>query len=117
MKPIRCSNGGLVVQVPPGGRRLCGCGTWLSADDDATPEVLPLEADLAKLSESRAEIDGIAATHVNKLAEGRDVLARALEADLERLSRSRADIDNLAASHVNHLAAGPDVLKVSVENV
>jgi MoxR-like ATPase len=34
MKPIRCGNCGLVVQVPPGGRRLCGCGAWLSADDE-----------------------------------------------------------------------------------
>ena len=34
MKPIRCDNCGLVVQVPPGGRRLCGCGAWLSADDE-----------------------------------------------------------------------------------
>ena len=51
MKPIRCSNCGLVVQVPPGGRRLCGCGAWLSADagdgrrDDVGVPVL--EADLA----------------------------------------------------------------------
>ena len=34
MKPIRCGNCGLVVQVPPGGRRLCGCGAWLSADEE-----------------------------------------------------------------------------------
>src|SRR5437868_3318768 len=34
MKPIRCGNCGLVVQVMPGGRRLCGCGAWLSADDE-----------------------------------------------------------------------------------
>src|SRR5947208_16778598 len=33
MIPIRCRNCGLLVQVPPGGRRLCGCGSWLSAAD------------------------------------------------------------------------------------
>ena len=32
---IRCKTCGLVVQVPPGGRRLCGCGTWLSGDENA----------------------------------------------------------------------------------
>src|SRR5436309_4465652 len=34
---IRCKNCGLVVQVPSGGRRLCGCGGWLSADDADEP--------------------------------------------------------------------------------
>jgi MoxR-like ATPase len=30
---VQCQNCGLTVQVPAGGRRLCGCGTWLSAKD------------------------------------------------------------------------------------
>jgi MoxR-like ATPase len=34
MKPVQCPNCGLTVQVPPGGRRLCGCGNWLSADPE-----------------------------------------------------------------------------------
>src|SRR5437870_585334 len=33
MPPVQCQNCGLIVQVPEGGRRLCGCGTWLSADE------------------------------------------------------------------------------------
>src|SRR5438309_11421810 len=33
MPPVQCQNCGLIVQVPDGGRRLCGCGTWLSADE------------------------------------------------------------------------------------
>src|SRR5262245_29565916 len=33
MPNIRCKTCGLLVQVPEGGRRLCGCGTWLSAAD------------------------------------------------------------------------------------
>src|SRR5436853_1987458 len=32
MPNIRCKTCGLMVQVPEGGRRLCGCGTWLSTD-------------------------------------------------------------------------------------
>src|SRR5204862_199000 len=33
MPNIRCKTCGLLVQVPAGGRRLCGCGTWLSGDE------------------------------------------------------------------------------------
>src|SRR5262245_44149858 len=33
MPNIRCKSCGLMVQVPAGGRRLCGCGAWLSGDD------------------------------------------------------------------------------------
>jgi MoxR-like ATPase len=40
MPNIRCKNCGLSVQVPSGGRRLCGCGAWLSGDD-VEPEPLP----------------------------------------------------------------------------
>jgi MoxR-like ATPase len=46
MPAIQCRNCGLVVQVPEGGRRLCGCGTWLSADD--VPEAEPIVADAAE---------------------------------------------------------------------
>ncbi len=42
MPPVQCQNCGLVVQVPAGGRRLCGCGSWLSSDEPvAVAEVLP----------------------------------------------------------------------------
>jgi MoxR-like ATPase len=44
---IRCTTCGLSVQVPSGGRRLCGCGTWLSADEppvlEAVEEPIPIE--------------------------------------------------------------------------
>src|SRR3954466_14830557 len=46
MIPVRCRNCGLLVQVPKGGKRLCGCGTWLSAESDAGFEVV-LEGDEA----------------------------------------------------------------------
>jgi MoxR-like ATPase len=60
---IRCTNCGLLVQVPPGGRRLCGCGTWLSADapkQAAPPPVLdpiPFEA-IPLASEEPATVAG-----------------------------------------------------------
>jgi MoxR-like ATPase len=41
MPNVRCKTCGLLVQVPEGGRRLCGCGTWLSGDAVTTLE--PIE--------------------------------------------------------------------------
>jgi MoxR-like ATPase len=32
---VQCQNCGLMVQVPRGGRRLCGCGNWLTGEDVA----------------------------------------------------------------------------------
>jgi MoxR-like ATPase len=43
MPNIRCKNCGLTVQVPAGGRRLCGCGSWLSGDDVPVAEVVEAE--------------------------------------------------------------------------
>src|SRR5438552_5022814 len=84
MKPIRCSNCGLVVQVPPGGRRLCGCGTWLSADDDAAPEVLPLEADLAAVERLTALCRKLLAESAKVIVGQRDVLEQILVTVLAR---------------------------------
>src|SRR5262249_24527869 len=39
-----CKNCGLLVQVPPGGRRLCGCGAWLSGEEPITVAEPVLEA-------------------------------------------------------------------------
>jgi MoxR-like ATPase len=39
MPNIRCKNCGLLVQVPAGGRRLCGCGSWLSGETAEAPAV------------------------------------------------------------------------------
>jgi MoxR-like ATPase len=57
MPNIRCKNCGLQVQVPPGGRRLCGCGSWLSGDDVPVVEPLP-EVGEAVPSESWPRIEG-----------------------------------------------------------
>jgi MoxR-like ATPase len=40
---IRCKNCGLMVQVPAGGRRLCGCGAWLSGEQQTRQvEAIPV---------------------------------------------------------------------------
>jgi MoxR-like ATPase len=57
MPTIRCKNCGLPVQVPAGGRRLCGCGAWLSGDEPAIEVVEPvLEAD--EVAEPWPRIEG-----------------------------------------------------------
>jgi MoxR-like ATPase len=61
MPNIRCKNCGLMVQVPAGGRRLCGCGTWLSADDPAPEPILEEEEPVlleAAPAESWPRIEG-----------------------------------------------------------
>src|SRR5829696_4204504 len=45
MPNIRCRSCGLMVQVPAGGRRLCGCGAMLSADEAPTYRPAPVEED------------------------------------------------------------------------
>ena len=58
--------------------------------DDRSLLSQTLEADLAKLAESRSSIDGLVAGQVEKLAEGRDILKRALEADLNTIKSAIA---------------------------
>ncbi len=60
---VQCHNCGLVVQVPAGGRRLCGCGTWLSADD--VPEVVAAPAAVAGERWPRIEGDLSAIERLN----------------------------------------------------
>jgi hypothetical protein len=43
MPNIRCKTCGLMVQVPEGGRRLCGCGTWLSGAGDEAELLEPID--------------------------------------------------------------------------
>jgi len=52
---IRCRNCGLVVQVPAGGRRLCGCGTWLSGEDTMPVAEPILEEEPATLEAAPTE--------------------------------------------------------------
>jgi MoxR-like ATPase len=44
---VKCSNCGLVVHIPVGGKRLCGCGTWLAGEK-------PVEAAEVELVEEQA---------------------------------------------------------------
>ncbi len=48
MPNIRCKTCGLSMQVPAGGRRMCGCGAWLSGDDDSPPVEAALEPTAAQ---------------------------------------------------------------------
>jgi MoxR-like ATPase len=66
MPSVQCPNCGLVVQVPAGGRRSCGCGTWLAAD-----EPLPVvEAEPAEAPNERwPRIDGDMAS-IERLSDG-----------------------------------------------
>src|SRR5712675_1497608 len=40
MPSVQCPQCGLVVQVPLEGRRLCGCGNWLSSDEPVLVEAV-----------------------------------------------------------------------------
>lgn len=55
MPNIRCKTCGLLVQVPESGRRLCGCGTWLSADEIVALEPLEEEPIVATAAASSKE--------------------------------------------------------------
>src|ERR1700676_5135943 len=63
MPSVQCQNCGLVIQVPVGGRRLCGCGTWLSSDDPAPAAEIVLEPVAERWP--RIEGDGAAIERLN----------------------------------------------------
>jgi MoxR-like ATPase len=58
MPSVQCRNCGLVVQVPPGGRRLCGCGAWLSGEGDTVGLAPSAEPVLTGAGESWPRIEG-----------------------------------------------------------
>jgi len=63
-----------VVQVPPGGRRLCGCGAWLSSTDD--PGSVPVLTDPVAAAESNwPKIEGELAA-IERLNDGYRRLTR-----------------------------------------
>jgi MoxR-like ATPase len=85
MKQIRCSNCGLVVQVPPAGRRLCGCGAWLSADSEEALDVIPVpETDLAAIERLTATCRKLLAETAKVIVGQREVLEQLLLAVLAR---------------------------------
>src|SRR5437870_11462655 len=57
---VKCTKCGLIVQVPVGGRRLCGCGNWLSADEVlVVPEAEPVLDDLTKWPRIEGDLSAI----------------------------------------------------------
>src|SRR5437879_4136928 len=72
---VKCHNCGLTVQVPPGGRRLCGCGTWLSGDKPA--EVVELEPTVEPAGVAYPRIEGDLAA-IERLNDGYRRITREL---------------------------------------
>jgi MoxR-like ATPase len=73
---VRCHTCGLLVSVPAGGRRLCGCGTWLSgeptpvvADVEEIEEIEEVESAPAEADERWPRIEGDLAA-IERLNEG-----------------------------------------------
>jgi MoxR-like ATPase len=58
MPSVQCRNCGLVVQVPPGGRRLCGCGAWLSGEGETVGLAPVAEPAVAPGDENWPKIEG-----------------------------------------------------------
>jgi MoxR-like ATPase len=57
---VQCSKCGLTVQVPIGGRRLCGCGTWLSAEEPVDlVEAEPALDDMSKWPRIEGDLSAI----------------------------------------------------------
>jgi MoxR-like ATPase len=127
MKPIRCNNCGLVVQVPPAGRRLCGCGAWLSADDeDDVLEVMPVETDIEAVERLTATCRKLLAETAKVIVGQRDVLEQLLLAILARghcllvgvpglaktlMIRTVADAMNLSFSRIQFT---PDLMPTDI---
>jgi len=91
MKTIRCDHCGLTVQVPPGGRRLCGCGNWLYAPEeeperadssleleDVEPDYPRLEGDLASVERLKEGSHRILAECAKLIVGQNDVLEQLL---------------------------------------
>jgi len=84
MSTLRCGNCGLIVQVPPGGRRLCGCGKWLAADVEAVETAEVPEADLAAVERLTGACRRLLAECGKVIVGQRDVLEQVLLAILAR---------------------------------
>jgi MoxR-like ATPase len=58
MPSVKCHNCGLFVQVPEGGRRLCGCGAWLSGEEPVALELAETEVEPQVVPDSWPRIEG-----------------------------------------------------------
>src|SRR3984957_8193053 len=55
----RCNKRELLVQVPPGGKRLCGCGTWSAAEEPAVAAEMATPAGLAQWPRIEGDLSAI----------------------------------------------------------
>jgi len=58
MPNIRCKTCGLSMQIPAGGRRMCGCGAWLSDNDDEDQLAVVEDAEEPSATQPWPRIDG-----------------------------------------------------------
>src|SRR4051812_19319568 len=85
MNAVRCGNCGLVVQVQSGNRRLCGCGTCLTADSEPGPmDGESPDADLAAVERLMAGCRRLLAETGKVIIGQRDVLEQILLSILAR---------------------------------
>lgn len=56
---VKCHKCGLVVQVPSGGRRLCGCGTWLAGEEVVEVELAEPAEDLRQWPKIEGDLSAI----------------------------------------------------------
>src|SRR5260370_90562 len=59
MTSVQCQNCGLTVQVPAGGRRLCGCGSWLSSDEPVAVAVEEPSTDEAQWPRIEGDLSAV----------------------------------------------------------
>jgi MoxR-like ATPase len=59
MSSVQCQNCGLTVQVPAGGRRLCGCGSWLSSDEPVAVAVEESSTDEAQWPRIEGDLSAV----------------------------------------------------------
>ena len=65
--------------------------------------------------ESRSSIDGMVSGQVEKLAEGRDILTRALESDLNKIAETRAASITSSPGKWTKIAEGREILTKALE--
>jgi len=56
---VRCNKCGLLVQVPPGGKRLCGCGNWIAAEEPVLVADMPAGGDLTQWPRIEGDLSAI----------------------------------------------------------
>src|SRR6516225_582761 len=100
---VQCPTCGLQVQVPAGGRRLCGCGTWLSGDRE--PEVLVEPEARDEPTERWPRIEGDLSA-IERLNEGYRRITRELGKAIVGQQRVMEELLLAIFAHANQQAMG-----------